>query len=133
MEVVLQGGNEVLCPSCKHENRAGRKFCVHCGTGLGRVCPSCGARTETEERFCGECGNPLADAANPAPLSEAGAHTSKYRDEKILATRSALEGERKQITVLFADVKESTALIAYRDPEDAQRLLDPILERMSEA
>jgi class 3 adenylate cyclase len=133
MKVVLEGGDEVLCPSCKQENRAGRKFCVHCGAGLGLVCPTCGARTEPEERFCGECGKPLAEEANTVPPPDARAYTPTHLDDKTLTTRSALEGERKQITVLFADVKESTALIANRDPEDAQQLLDPIIERMTEA
>jgi hypothetical protein len=50
----------MFCPSCKHENRAGRKFCVHCGAGLESSCPSCGARAEPGEQYCGECGKSLA-------------------------------------------------------------------------
>ena len=65
----------------------------------------------------------------PAPL----AYTPPYLVEKILTTRRALEGERKQVTVLFADLKGSMELLADRDPEEARRLLDPVLERMMAA
>jgi Adenylate and Guanylate cyclase catalytic domain len=61
-----------------------------------------------------------------APL----AYTPPYLAEKILTSRSALEGERKQVTVLFADLKGSMALLADRDPEEARQILDPVLERM---
>jgi class 3 adenylate cyclase len=70
-----------------------------------------------------------AAAAAPAPL----AYTPPYLAEKILTSRSALEGERKQVTVLFADLKGSTELIRDLDPEAAQRLLDPALQRMMAA
>src|SRR5262245_12100021 len=65
----------------------------------------------------------------PAPL----AYTPSYLAEKILTSRSALEGERKQVTVLFADLKGSMELLADRDPEEARQLLDPVLERMMAA
>jgi hypothetical protein len=68
-------------------------------------------------------------ATVPAPL----AYTPPYLAEKILTTRSALEGERKQVTVLFADLKDSTELIRGLDPEAAQQLLDPALQRMMDA
>jgi len=58
------------------------------------------------------------------------AHTPSYLTEKILTSRSALEGERKQVTVLFADLKGSMELLAERDPEEARQLLDPVLEHM---
>src|SRR5439155_21082535 len=64
-----------------------------------------------------------------APL----AYTPAYLTEKILASRAALEGERKQVTVLFADIKDSTELIRDLDPEAAQQLLDPAIHRMMEA
>src|SRR5207244_7113102 len=74
----------------------------------------------------------------PAPVSPPSvrpplAYTPPYLAEKILTSRSALAGERKQVTVLFADLKGSMELLADRDPEDARRLLDPVLERMMEA
>jgi class 3 adenylate cyclase len=71
----------------------------------------------------------LVGSPGPAPL----AYTPPYLAEKILTSRSALEGERKQVTVLFADLKGSMELLADRDPEEARQLLDPVLERMMAA
>ncbi len=90
----------MFCPSCKHDNRAGRKFCVHCGAGLESSCPSCGARAEPGEQFCGECGKSLAGLSTPRRRRQThAAYTPKHLAEKILTSRSALEGERKQVTV----------------------------------
>src|ERR1700747_3279794 len=101
----------MFCPSCKHENRAGRKFCVRCGAGLELTCPSCGARSEPGELFCGECGRSLA-VPGKAPLALAPRpETPNHLAQKILSSRSALEGERKTITALFADIKGSMELI----------------------
>ena len=75
------------------------------------------------------CRLPPAHAAAQAPLT----YTPPYLAEKILTSRSALEGERKQVTVLFADLKGSMELLADRDPEEARQLLDPVLERMMAA
>src|SRR5207244_10939691 len=85
-------------------------------------------------RFRKECGTPLA--GEPAARASPGSpqdYTPRYLAEKILTSRHALEGERKHITVMFADLKGSLELLADRDPEDARRLLDPVLERMMEA
>src|SRR6201984_2513560 len=123
----------MFCPSCKHENRAGRKFCIHCGAGLESSCPSCGARTEPGEQYCGECGKSLAGLLTPTVQPDPRSYTPKHLAEKILTTRSALEGERRQVTVLFADLKGSMELLADRDPEEARNLLDPVLQRMMEA
>jgi len=60
-------------------------------------------------------------------------YTPKHLAEKILTSKSALEGERKQVTVLFADMKGSMELLADRDPEEARKLLDPVIEHMMEA
>ena len=92
----------MFCPSCKHENRAGRKFCVHCGAGLELSCPSCGASAEPGEPFCGECGKSLAGPSTPVAPPDPRSYTPKHLAEKILTSRSALEDERKQVTVLFA-------------------------------
>jgi class 3 adenylate cyclase len=73
--------------------------------------------------------SPQAPDHKPSPIS----YTPQYLTEKILTSRSALEGERKQVTVLFADIKDSTELIKDLDPEDAQRLLDPAIHIMMEA
>jgi len=98
------------------------------------VCPACGHPNVSGSRFCNECGNRLdtrsvAAAATMSPDT----YTPRYLAEKILTSRYALEGERKQVTVLFADVKGSLELLSDRDPEEARKLLDPVLERMMEA
>src|SRR5262249_53337572 len=71
---------------------------------------------------------------SPAPkLAEPASYTPKHLVEKILTSKAALEGERKQVTVLFADLKGSMELLADRDPEEARKILDPVLELMMEA
>jgi class 3 adenylate cyclase/tetratricopeptide (TPR) repeat protein len=129
------------CSRCAADNREGRRFCAKCGAPLARACPSCGFSNEPGEDFCGGCGTaltslpgpehalPIAAPAEPAPR----AYTPEHLAERILTSRAALEGERKQVTVLFADLKGSMELLADRDPEDARRILDPVLERMMEA
>jgi class 3 adenylate cyclase len=120
------------CPRCQHENPAGTRFCGQCAAPLPAVCPSCGASNPPENNFCGQCATPLSKPAR-AHFGAPEFYTPRHLAEKILTSRSALEGERKQITVLFADLKGSMELLADRDPEEARRLLDPILERMMEA
>ncbi len=123
----------MFCPSCKHENRAGRKFCVHCGAGLEFSCPACGASAEPGERFYGECGQSLSGPPN-APLVPAfRPETPNHLAQKILSSRSALEGGRKTITALFADIKGSMELIEGVDPEEARRIVDPALQLMIDA
>ena len=80
-----------------------------------------------------EAASSPAPAATPAPASAPLGYTPPYLAEKILTSRSALEGERKQVTVLFADLKGSMELLAERDPEEARQLLDPVLEHMMAA
>src|SRR6516225_2802446 len=120
------------CPRCQHENPAGMKFCGQCAAPLASACPSCGAANPPSNKFCGQCAAPLAKATEPR-FESPESYTPKHLAEKILTSRSALEGERKQVTVLFADLKGSMELLADRDPEEARKLLDPVLERMMEA
>jgi class 3 adenylate cyclase/tetratricopeptide (TPR) repeat protein len=124
----------VSCPQCRQDNPPGAKFCSGCGGRLEGVCPACGHPTLPGGRFCNECGKPVAaaSAAMPAPVSPQ-SYTPRYLADKILTSRHALEGERKQVTVLFADIKGSLELLSDRDPEEARKLLDPVLERMMEA
>jgi class 3 adenylate cyclase/tetratricopeptide (TPR) repeat protein len=96
------------------------------------ACAHCGAEIVADKRFCGSCGNPVGGAPAERFVSPQG-YTPKHLAEKILTSRPALEGERKQVTVLFADLKGSMELLADRDPEEARKLLDPVLERMMEA
>ena len=120
------------CPQCQVENPAGMKFCGQCAAPLNALCPSCGASNPPEHKFCGQCATPIAKAAQASFRSPA-SYTPKHLAEKILTSKAALEGERKQVTVLFADLKGSMELLADRDPEEARKLLDPVLEHMMEA
>jgi class 3 adenylate cyclase/tetratricopeptide (TPR) repeat protein len=113
-------------------------FCGRCGARLATPCPSCGYANPEGFAFCGKCGAGVAEAPAPArqgsPASiSPQSYTPKHLAEKILTSKEALEGERKQVTVLFADLKGSMELLADRDPEEARKLLDPVLERMMEA
>ena len=130
----------MTCPRCTFENPPAMAFCGRCGAKLGALCPSCGFENPEGFAFCGKCGTRVTAApAPPAPLQGSHAlnspqsYTPKHLAEKILTSRSALEGERKQVTVLLADLKGSMELLADRDPEEARKLLDPVLERMMEA
>ncbi len=120
------------CPKCRAENDASSHFCEECGTRLEQACSNCGQLLTPGKKFCRACGTPVAPGESAAPVSPA-AYTPAHLAEKILTSRSALEGERKQVTVLFADLKGSMELLADRDPEEARKLLDPVLERMMEA
>ncbi|MGH7353574.1 MAG: adenylate/guanylate cyclase domain-containing protein [Candidatus Rokuibacteriota bacterium] len=131
------------CAKCRSNNREGRKFCGECGAPLAVACAACSFLNEPGEKYCGGCGQALTPAKSPpaaapvATTSEAAsapeAYTPKHLAEKILLSKGSLEGERKQVTILFADMKGSTELLADRDPEEARGLLDPVLERMMEA
>ena len=119
------------CPRCRAQSLDGARFCEDCGARLDLACPSCGQPVGIGKKFCRSCGAvqtaPATDAASPE------SYTPKHLVEKILSSRGALEGERKLVTVLFADLKGSMELLADRDPEEARKLLDPVLERMMEA
>ena len=123
----------VQCPSCGEENALTSSYCGACGARLPAVCPACGANNPSGHRFCGDCGAALGRSAGPAKFGSAESYTPRHLAEKILTSRSALEGERKQVTVLFADMKGSMELLADRDPEDARKLLDPVLQNMMDA
>src|SRR5215467_5295184 len=121
------------CFHCQHENPSGVKFCGECGARLESVCAACGAANPPGNNFCGQCGTALAQAMTPTKFSSPEIYTPKHLAKKILTSKSALEGERKQVTVLFADMKGSMELLADRDPEEARKLLDPVIEQMMEA
>src|SRR5262249_52119101 len=107
-----------------------------CGARLEARCPECGQTNPPGSRFCNGCGSrlvaPSATAAARSPAAPE-AYTPKHLAERILTSRAALEGERKQVTVLCADLKGSMELLADRDPEEARAILDPVLERMMDA
>jgi class 3 adenylate cyclase/tetratricopeptide (TPR) repeat protein len=101
---------------------------------LALTCSGCGAELPAGVKFCNQCGQALATKpAVEGRFASPDSYTPKHLAEKILTSKSALEGERKQVTVLFADLKGSMELLADRDPEEARKLLDPVLERMMEA
>jgi class 3 adenylate cyclase/tetratricopeptide (TPR) repeat protein len=126
----------VKCGHCLQENKPRVQFCEHCGALLNRACTACGTQISPSTRFCPECGHPNV----VPPTSFRGnrfrspdSYTPRHLAERIFISRSALEGERKQVTVLFADLKSSLELLANPDPEEARRILDPVLELMMEA
>jgi Double zinc ribbon len=121
------------CPKCQHENTVEAKFCEECAAPLARACAHCGSGVSSTARFCPQCGHPLKPLADDPRFASPKHYTPQHLADKILTSRVALEGERKQVTVLFADIKGSMELLADLDPEDAQKLLDPVLERMIEA
>jgi len=114
------------CPGCQLDNREGAKFCKECGTKLERKCPSCGYRFESDALFCDECGYNFATPRAPLRVdySRPESYTPKFLADKILNTRSAVEGERKVVTVLFADVANYTAIAEKRDPEEVHQIMD---------
>ncbi len=120
------------CPRCRAQNEEGARFCEDCGARLELACPSCGAPATAGKKFCRSCGASLT--TEPAGrFTSPQTYTPKHLAEKILTSKGALEGERKQVTVLFADMKGSMELLADRDPEEARGLLDPVLALMMEA
>jgi class 3 adenylate cyclase len=121
----------MTCPRCQAENDTGARFCENCGARLEAACPGCGTPVTPGKKFCRSCGAALTP--EPSRFTSPESYTPKYLAEKILTSKSALEGERKQVTVLFADLKGSMELLADRDPEEARKLLDPVLEHMMEA
>ncbi|HEY3068017.1 MAG TPA: adenylate/guanylate cyclase domain-containing protein [Methylomirabilota bacterium] len=123
----------MTCPRCGQENPSHARFCMGCGAGLSARCGKCGTELPGEARFCFSCGNSVQPVVATPRFDSPGAYTPKHLAERILTSKAALEGERKQVTVLFADLKGSMELLADRDPEEARKILDPVLERMMEA
>ena len=126
------------CPRCQHENPADAAFCDECGARVETTCPSCGEANRASAKFCRKCGAGLTQPAAVGPASSSKlaspeSYTPKHLADKILTSKSALEGERKQVTVLFADLKGSMELLAERDPEEARKLIDPVLQTMMDA
>src|SRR5215469_13099316 len=116
------------CAKCGADNREGRKFCTQCGSPLAAKCPRCGAGIEPAEKFCGECG--IAVGTPPGATGK-----SEEPQIRIAGTPAPenLEGERKTVTALFADIKGSMDLIEGLDPEEARAIVDPALKLMMEA
>jgi class 3 adenylate cyclase len=115
----------VTCPACGRDHPADTATCAHCGAALPRPCRRCGRTNTTDGNFCSHCGAPLRDAvAARRPAAQPRSYTPNHLAQKILTSRGALEGERKQVTVFFADVKESMQLAERVDPETWHRIID---------
>ena len=114
------------CAKCGAENPAGKRFCGDCGAALANRCAHCGGDNPPEKKFCGDCGTGLGVATLASPDRSA----IRVNPETPL---DALEGERKTVTALFADIKGSTELMEDLDPEEARAIIDPALKLMIEA
>jgi hypothetical protein len=131
----------MICPKCQFENRKDIKFCEECGAKMELICPDCGATIPPGRKFCGDCGHPLSDSSKPAPkdptpqnltFDEKLAKIQKYLPgnitEKILAQRERIEGERKQVSVLFTDLAGYTTMSEKLDAEEVYALMDQVYE-----
>ena len=133
------------CVECQHQNREQARFCDECGAPLPICCESCGHGNRPLAKFCDECGAALVGQGGIAqPLERQGTrgfdeerapqtYTPRYLAEDILTTRSALEGERKLVTVMFADVADSSALAQELDAEKLHLLMDRVLKLAANA
>jgi len=128
----------MLCPKCQADNPVHAAFCDQCGARLDKACPHCGESNRYGAKFCRTCGQTITESVTTSSATIPGVpapdtYVPKYLAEKILASRNQLEGERKQVTVLFADIRGSTKLLEKLDPEEGQQIIDPVLRIMMDA
>ena len=124
------------CSKCHYENREDIKFCEECGTKMEIQCPSCGALIPMGKKFCGECGHnfivpsepPNKDLSFDEKLDKIQRYLPKGLTEKILGQRDKIEGERKQVTVMFCDMEGFTPLVEGLGPEEAYSIMDQVYE-----
>jgi class 3 adenylate cyclase/tetratricopeptide (TPR) repeat protein len=116
----------MTCPKCGFDNPEGAKYCNECGSKLEIACPECGKVNPLGSKFCNECGHDLREPPKPSPInySEPQSYTPKFLADKILTTRSSIEGERKLVTVFFADVAGYTSMSEKLDPEEVHQIMD---------
>ncbi|MCP4630354.1 MAG: AAA family ATPase [bacterium] len=114
------------CPKCHTQNPAAARFCIECGQPVEMKCPKCDTVTPAGGKFCMRCGYnlELGQEAEPIDFTQPQTYTPKFLAEKILTNRSSIEGERKLVTVFFADVANFTSLAEKLDPEDAHHIMD---------
>src|SRR5215472_7095651 len=117
------------CSKCGAENPDRAKFCVECASPFARRCPSCNAENPTTAKFCLECAKPFEGAGKSRWEPDAGAPIQVSAE----ISDTSLEGERKTVTMLFADIKSSMELIENLDPEEARAIIDPALKLMIDA
>ena len=121
------------CPRCQHDNETDATFCEECAAPLVRACSNCGRQLSATAKFCPACAHPTGVPVAPPPAPRFGSpqsYTPKHLAERILTSKAALEGERKQVTVLFVDVSGFTSLSARLDPEDVHRVMQRGFELM---
>ena len=113
------------CPECRFENREGANFCSECGHKFDFICLKCRHKIRPGSKFCDECGYDLRQPQKALSIeySKPQSYTPKFLAEKILNTRSSIEGERKLVTVLFADVANYTAMSERLDPEEVHKIM----------
>src|SRR4030042_4057809 len=124
------------CPQCRFENPEGKNFCGDCGAKLELLCPNCQSPNPPQFKFCGDCGHdlaqPLTAPSKELSFDEKIAKLQKYLPsgitEKILAQRGKIEGERKQVTVMFTDMEGFTPLVEKLGPEEAYSVMDQVYE-----
>ncbi|NNG07795.1 MAG: zinc-ribbon domain-containing protein, partial [Desulfobacteraceae bacterium] len=124
------------CPKCQFENREVAKFCSECGHKFELTCPDCGATNRAGAKFCDECGHNLTTPSEPVvkelsfdeKIDKIQRYLPKGLTEKILAQRDRIEGERKQVTVMFCDMEGFTSLSERLGPEEAYDIVDQIYE-----
>ncbi|MBV8357396.1 MAG: AAA family ATPase [Deltaproteobacteria bacterium] len=115
------------CSKCGFDNPGGMKFCGQCTTPLALICPNCHFENPPGFKFCGQCTTPLGSGSDQP-------HPSKLTTNVPESESSAvLDGERKTVTALFADIRGSTELLERLDPEEARALIDPALKLMIDA
>jgi adenylate cyclase len=120
------------CPKCQFENQEDATFCNECGNKLEIGCPECGEANLPGSKFCKGCGHSLAEGKPRVPEHDPRDYTPKHLADKILQSKSAMEGERKQVTVLFADVKGSMELAEKVDPEAWHHILDRFFQILAD-
>src|SRR5215472_2010743 len=119
------------CSKCGAENPERARFCVECASPFWRSCPSCSAQNPPTAKFCFECAAPLSVAAQPS--RSVAPDSAVIRVKESDSAPGELEGERKTVTALFADIKGSMELIEDLDPEEARAIIDPALKLMIDA
>ena len=112
------------CSKCGTESTSGRKFCPECGSPLSNRCTKCGADNSPTAKFCEDCGASLRVASSASAKKS---NDSPIPVAETLVTEN-IEGERKTVTALFADIKGSTELEQDLDPEEARAIIDPALK-----